>query len=199
MPDAYVVVWDASIIARLSAVKLVGKTMDKAIAWVPKPLGAEIPEILFGQLRIGSDFQSSQSINQQAITGFPSEKIVGRPLSVVAGMMGTVETSEIGPDEIPIQIFREESSKRWIAANNRGYAAHCMAGLRPLRIWPRLPDQMELNRLKEVEGSGDAKKFTYNAAVTEPLVNKPHTLPSRQIPITAGPNSLEDMPIAQII
>jgi hypothetical protein len=200
LPDAYIVVWDASIIARLRAIRPAGKvtSFDEPVAWVPKPLGAEIPDILFGQLRIGAEFQGSATVNQQAIAGFPEKKVVGRPLNVVAGMMGNEADSEIGPDEIPIQIFRDETSRRWIAANNRGYATHCLAGLKPLRVWPRKPDQMELNRLKEVENAGDAKKFTYDAKVAKPLAAKPHALPSRQIPITAGPNSWVVMAIAEV-
>jgi len=188
LPAEYLEVWDASLIARLrhlSGVSVEASKVERAVAYVPKYSGAPVPPILFGQLRIGRDFQGSATSDQQAIVGFPSDKVVGRPLIVVAGMMNK---NELGADEIPVQVFRHAVSKTWVAVNNRGYATHCMAGLKPLRIWPRLPDQMEINRLDEVEGKDHARFFTYASGV-EHLAKKPHTLPSLQIPITDGPNS----------
>ncbi|CAB3795703.1 hypothetical protein LMG28688_04167 [Paraburkholderia caffeinitolerans] len=199
LPERYIIVWDASIIARLRALKLgADKQSNEPIAWIPKPLGAEIPTIYFGQLRITKDFQGSLTVNQQAITGFPEAKLVGRPIEVVAAMMGPDVDDGIGPDEVPIQIFWSDEDKRWITANNRGYAAHCLAGQKPLRLWPRVADKMELNRLKEVEGKDGAKRFTYSPNLITRLGKTPHALPSTQIPITAGPNSWEVQLIAQV-
>jgi hypothetical protein len=200
LPRDYVVVWDASIIARLSAMTPTGtvRNFDEPIAWIPKPLGAAVPRILFGQLRIASSFQGSKTVNQTEIVGFPADKIVGRPLEVVAGMMRPAENKEVDVDAIPVQIFFHEKSNSWVAANNRGYAVHCLAGCLPLRLIPRLPEQLELNRLKEVENEGDAKRFTYETKPPKRLKNRPHSLPSEQIPITAGPNSWDVTQIAEV-
>jgi hypothetical protein len=73
--------------------------------------------------------------------------------------------------------------------NNRGHAVHCLAGVTPLRLYPRFPEQVEINRLKDQEGKGDIPNFTYDPTLTTRLANRPHTVPSTQIPITDGPNS----------
>jgi hypothetical protein len=174
-------VWDISLFLRLQAAKTTLDTnYEKAKAYVPKP-GGGIPRIYFGQMRIGPDFQGSQSDIQTKIVGLPD--LVGSPLDVISGL---IRDNDIDNASIPVQIFY--SDQKWIAANNRGYATHCMAGKKPLRVWPHTADQAELNRLKEVEGKGEIPTFTYQANVGH-LAVKPRTLPSEEIPITSGPNT----------
>jgi hypothetical protein len=182
--------WDISLYLRLRAAKTTVDTKyERAMAYLPKP-GGEIPRIYFGQMRIGPDFQGSQSDIQTKIVGLPD--VVGRPLDVISG---SIRDSSIDNASIPVQIFY--SDQKWIAANNRGYATHCMAGKRPLRVWPRTADQAELNRLEEVEGKEQIPKLTYQANVTH-LSVKPRTLPSEEIPITSGPNTWEVTRIVKV-
>lgn len=195
LPEEYIVVWDFSIITRLYALRHGFPNFNEPTAWVPKPLGAAMPRILFGQLRIKHEFQASLTGNQQAIVGFSYEKIVARPLKVVANMLGSKNDSEIGLDDIPVQIFYVPKNKCWVAANNRGYAVHCLANVSPLRVWPLPPHAVELNRLEEMES---APKFTYESTVIKRLDKKPHSLPSSQIPITAGPNSWVVSEVAEV-
>jgi hypothetical protein len=74
LPESYRVVWDASIIAgRKSAGK--GLAIDRAVACVPKPLGAKMPFICFGQLRIAPNFRGWVTFNQKGITGSKRNKL----------------------------------------------------------------------------------------------------------------------------
>jgi hypothetical protein len=182
-------VWDISLYLRLKAAQTTVDTKyERAMAYLPKT-GVEIPKIYFGQMRIGPDFQGSQSDIQTKIVGLPD--VIGRPLDVISGR---IRDNEIDNASIPVQIFY--SDQKWIAANNRGYATHCMAGKRPLRVWPRTADQAELNRLKEVEGKGDIPTLTYLANVERLTAKPPRTLPSEEIPITSGPNTWQ---VARIV
>ncbi|CAI8825982.1 hypothetical protein [Methylocaldum szegediense] len=177
--------WDQAVLNRLD-----GMTMPTAMQreflnfrhqWRARTRNANL-RIYFGQMRVGPDFQGAQNIHQGAIVGFP-QHIVGRPLVVVAGELNQ---GDILGDQIPLQIFYHNN--KWIAANNRCYTTHCLAGVRPLRIIPRLPEQLEINRLAEVEGQNGVGNFTYQPGVPH-LAQNPRRLPSDQMPITQGQNS----------
>ena len=144
-------------------------------------------------MRVGPDFQGALTVNQTQVVGFPQDLVVGRPLQVVAAQL---QQGNILPDQIPLQIFYDK--KKWIAANNRCLTAHCLAGVRPLRIIPRLPDQVEINRLSEVEGQGEINDLQYQPGAIPRLIQQPRTLPSNQMPITAGPNTWDVTQVATI-
>lgn len=185
--------WDQAVLNRLDAIAIPGVLQREFLsirhAWRARMVGVNL-RIHFGQMRVGPDFQGAQNVHQAAIVGFP-DGIVGRPLQVVAGEL---TQGDILADQVPLQIFHHDN--RWIAANNRCYTAHCLAGVRPLRLIPRLPIQLEINRLAEVEGQGGVGTFHYQPLCVARLAVDPRTLPSHQMPVTLGPNSWDITQVA---
>jgi hypothetical protein len=177
--------WDQAVLNRLDGMRLPGAMQREfAIfrhAWRARMVGTNL-RLHFGQMRVGPNFQGAQNVHQARILGFPDD-IVGRPLQVVAG---EINNGDILGDQIPLQIFNHNN--RWIAANNRCLTTYCLAGVRPLRLIPRLPEQLEINRLGEVEGQGQILSFGYNVGVPL-LAVYPRALPSNQMPVTTGPNT----------
>lgn len=178
--------WDQAVLNRLDAMALPGALQREFLsirhAWRARMVGVNL-RIYFGQMRVGPDFQGAQNVHQAAIIGFP-DGIVGRPLQVVAGEL---TQGDILADQVPLQIFHHNNC--WIAANNRCFTAHCMAGVRPLRVIPRTPIQLEINRLAEMGGQGNIPAFAYQPLCVARLSVDPRTLPSTQMPVTLGPNS----------
>ncbi|MGY3230492.1 hypothetical protein ACVWWJ_001976 [Luteibacter sp. HA06] len=139
----------------------------------------DIGLIRFGQKRVASTFAESRTGDQNQTLGVPL--INGRPLRVVASEF---QERGLGIDRNPLKIFYHEPHNCWVAANNRSYAAHCMAGTRPLRLWPGEADDGERRRLTETLTSGDVK-LTAGVRVT-----LPRSLPSLEMPITNGQQDL---------
>jgi len=140
---------------------------------------SDIGLIQFGQKRVASTFAESRTTDQDQTLGVPV--INGRPLRVVAAQF---QERGLGIDRNPLKIFYHEPGNCWVAANNRSYAAHCMAGTRPLRLWPGKADDGELKRLRE-ELTAAEVKLTAGVRVT-----LPRTLPSLEMPITNGQQDL---------
>jgi hypothetical protein len=188
LDNPYLKAWDEAVLRRLQGMTTVSATMLSSftqfkLAWRDKTQGCLL-KIYFGQMRVGPDFQGSLTTNQQNIVGFPQNQVVGRQLTVVSGSIGN---GTILPDQIPVQIFY--SGQKWIAVNNRGYAAYCRAGVPPLRLWPRPPETAESNRLSDEEGKGDIGTFTYPPQLGARLSQSPRKLPSLEMPVTTGPNT----------
>ncbi|MFN9211861.1 MAG: hypothetical protein ACK6DI_13470, partial [Betaproteobacteria bacterium] len=174
--------WDQAVLNRLDAMQLPG-AMRREFAMFRHALRARMAganlKLHFGQMRVSPNFQGAQNVNQQVI-GFP-DQIIGSNLQIVAG---DIRNGNILGDQIPLQIFYKDN--KWIAANNRCLTAYCFALVRPLRLIPRLPDQLEINRLYEKDGRGDISNFSYLPAVSH-LKKSPRTLPSDQMPVITGP------------
>jgi len=197
----YRTAWDEVITRRLSGMDLAGPFATDIstlkFSWKSQAKSTGL-KIHFGQMRVGPDFQGSKTTDQVAVMGFPDDLIIGKSIRVVSG---SITGGNIRPDHVPVQIFYSVEHERWVAANNRGYTAHCRAGVAPLRIWPREATQDELNRLKETEGgtAGDKRlgPFTYTSGVAH-LNAHPRTLPSLEMPITNGPNTWEVIEVVQV-
>jgi hypothetical protein len=194
----YIEAWDLVIYARLKAMVKAFDT-GKQVARDKKDLskgkvsfddllqrwGRNVPSrspiglIQFGQKRVASTFAESRTGDQDQTLGVPL--INGRPLRVVAAEF---QERGLGIDRNPLKIFYHEPGNCWVAANNRSYAAHCMAGTRPLRLWPGEADEGERKRLKETLTSRDVK-LTAGVRVT-----LPRELPSLEMPITNGQQDL---------
>jgi hypothetical protein len=178
--------WDQAVLNRLDAMALPTALKREFAglrhAWRARMQGVNL-RIHFGQMKVGPAFAQSPIEAQNQIADFPAH-IIGRPLNVVAG---EITQGDILADQIPLQIFHHDGL--WIAANNRCFTTYCLAGVRPLRIIPRLPEQHEINRLAEVEGIEPVGNFVYQHGGIAHLNTNPRTLPSLQIPVTLGPNS----------
>lgn len=202
----YIEAWDLVIYARLKAMKKAfdtSKRVDRNDAALKKgtPTFDELLErwgrnvssrsdigfIWFGQKRIASTFAESRTAGQNDTVGVPL--INSRPLRVVAGEF---QTRGLGIDRNALKIFFHEETHCWVAANNRSYAAHCMAGTRPLRLWPDKPDDGERNRLKEKLLAGDV---TLNSGVR---LTFPRALPSLEIPVTNGQQDLRVTDVVRV-
>lgn len=194
----YIEAWDLVIYARLKAMKKAfdtskrvdrdnndlkkgAPTFDDLLQRWGRNVSSrsDIGLIQFGQKRIASTFAESRTAGQDDTVGVPL--INSRPLRVVAAEF---QERGLGIDRNALKIFYYETSNCWIAANNRSYAAHCMAGNRPLRLWPGKPDDGELKRLRETLTSNDVK-LTAGVHLTFP-----RTVPSLEIPITNGQQDL---------
>ena len=103
----------------------------------------------------------------------------------------------------PIEVFPYRDSTAdeiyWVALNNRGLAAHCVANIQPRRIIPVKPNPEALNRLAEVEGKDyiGPLQFLGNQRPKEELPY-PRTLPSAVIPITSGQKTWDVISIVRI-
>lgn len=138
--------------------------------------GATVSIRLFvGQIRVGHSFQSA-SIEQTRLVGAP-EDIANRPMSeelrgdnLVPGRLPVerLRSGDISADQWLIRIFHYSRKNAWVVANNRGFTAHCLADLRPLRLIPTryAENSHEWQRLNEVDGD--------------------RTLPSTESVITSG-------------
>ncbi|UVH56375.1 hypothetical protein NWF24_26550 [Variovorax paradoxus] len=129
---------------------------------------------LFGQQRIAPGFQTF-NINQEQLPGFPGDLAN----STLATVQTRIQQGTYSPDQIPIRIFLHGVQQKWIAANNRGYTAHCLAGVRPLRMLPTIfePTDIEITRLQEVEGENGIGPWT-GMRGNEP---NPRRLPSERM------------------
>jgi hypothetical protein len=132
--------------------------------------------VIFGQMRIGPNFASETAHQPPRLSGIAGQSIT------------SIDKKHFGHGHgWPIHIFYHNGN--WIAANNRGYAAHCHIGIRPKRLIPRHADVAETNRLAEAENLPPTPGLTYIGGYVGPRHVAPRTLPSEQIPITDGPNS----------
>jgi hypothetical protein len=176
-------VWDVSINLRLKMVVVSQKKFSGYIATIKQMFSGytSYPRIMFGQTRIGPTFQGAPNVNQQAMVGMPN--VIGQ--GVVNYGQNFLNNPHMS-DMLPVAIFFHNG--HWIAANNRGFAAHCAGGVKPLRLLPRVAQVAEINRLNEVPGQGGIPQLQYMQGVPH-LNQNPHTLPSRQMPITTGPNT----------
>jgi len=179
-------VWDTSINLRLKNIDVPQKVFSSQISSIKQMFSGytTYPDIRFGQIRVGPTFQGAANVNQQAMVGMPNVQGQGI-LAYGRASLNNVANSDI----LPVAIFWNDDAGCWIAANNRGFAAHCAGGIRPLRLLPREPEQAETNRLAEVEGQGNIPDLAYNPGVVHRLNQRPHRLPSLQMPITTGPNT----------
>lgn len=187
--NRYRTAWEESVRRRLEGIERIPTDLQRTFfalrhRWAGAARRCGL-RLLFGQMRVGPDFQGALNVNQQQLVGFPEKDVIARPIVNVGGL---IQDGDILPDQIPIQIFWAPNDQRWIAANNRGYTAYCFAQVQPLRLIARLPQQLELNRLGEVEGEGNIQDFNYQVGVTHLRVH-PRTLPSDQMPVTTGPNT----------
>jgi hypothetical protein len=188
LPDGYRNAWDEAVARRLLAITVAPAVRTAfeqfKLAWRSAGHTAQL-RILFGQMRVGPDFQGAMNEGQNTVVGMPD--VVGRPIVVVSGL---IQQGAISPDQFPVHIFYSQRHQRWVTINNRGYSAFCHAGVRPLRLLPTPPSQAELNRLNDVEGQGMIGNMQYAQGFTGPNLDvRPRTLPSDQMPVTDGPNS----------
>jgi hypothetical protein len=147
--------------------------------------------LYFGQMRIAGNFQVP-NVNQQNIAGFPQDLANASLYAVLQRLRDGTYLS----DQIPIRIFWHAPANRWIVANNRGFTAHCLAQVRPLRLWPTqfLPNDIEITRLTEIEGHNGIPTFTgYRGGEVNP-----RRLPSQHMFITPGPNSAQIQEVATV-
>ena len=130
----------------------------------------------FGQMRVADAFQV-HNVGQD-YEGFPND-LPGSNLNVVAGRL---QSGTYAPDQLTVRIFWHPTSNQWIGANNRGFTAHCIARVRPLRLWPTVfgPVADEITRLAEVEGAYDVPLLLGHRA-GEPA---PRRLPSGRMFVT---------------
>lgn len=182
LPRFCIRAWDESVTRRLHEMERRGDAARGPIrgflsAWRTEASTISL-RVLFGQMRTAADFQTSATGGQDMIEGFPTDRVIGRPVDVVRG---SIQESEIRPDQMPIQIFWSPDHQRWVAINNRGYAAHCLADVQPLRLWPRAPEQAELNRLNE---TADLAHVTFAPGFTGDRPHGTRVLPSDSILIT---------------
>lgn len=134
------------------------------------------PSILFGQMSVNHHFQG-----QVRLLGAREAELAGKPL-----LAATPDALGYGLG-CRVTVVREAG--RLIVVNNRTFSAHCIAGVRPLRLVFRDADQAERNRLMEVEGVGGVPVLNFTAAVPRPAGSpKPRTLPSPHMPLI---NSLD--------
>ncbi len=179
LSNAYRGAWDEAVKSRLDV--NLNPTLNHnlrkfRLAWINDAKFTGIAHIHFGQMRIAANFANAANVAQQALG---VDQLAGRTLAEVAT---DIQNGVIARDEIPVQIFLHGNV--WVAINNRGFACHCIANVRPLRLFPRDPEAVESNRLTEA-----APAFTYANGVAH-LTQNPRTLPSKEMPITAGPNSV---------
>jgi hypothetical protein len=165
-------------------------------------------KIYFGQIRAGRNFQGAMTVEQQGTAGFPQEEVVGKMVDTVAGKIG----ESIAASDMPVEIFwwsgpatagdhRVDGRPRegWIATNNRGYAAHCLAGVMPLRLRPRPPSREVVNRLGEVEGEQAVGRLTFDSVTgVQRESGAVRRLPSAELPLTDGPQSWHVQKLASV-
>lgn len=176
--------WDSSILSRLEWVQ--GRTGSSGLQQVSNWLKSRVSivsltPILFGQMRIASTF-AGQTVNTP-------HGIADRRLVDVANAMraGTLDS-----DLLPVQIAPRQGGAGWVAINNRGYATYSLAGIVPLRLFPRKMTVDESNRLRQA-----APDFTFEDGVR--LTQDPRRLPSVEMPITAGVNDLRVEQVVQAV
>jgi hypothetical protein len=197
MDSRYANAWDLVVYIRLKSMRVPdriknnGKEKSKFEDLVSKwgrqvPTSFAIGLVYFGQKRINSNFAESQSVEQKAVVGLPS--INGRPLQVIAGQFSN---GDLKADQNPIKIFFSERHMKWVAANNRSYAIHCLAGVKPLRYWPGKPSSAETNRLDETMEQGEA-------SAVRGLLTLPRILPSLEMPMTDGINQTAILAVAKV-
>lgn len=176
-------IWDVSINLRLKMSTVQHAIFSGYMSSIKQMFSGytTYPHIRFGQIRVGPSFQGAQNVNQEQMVGMP--QVQG--LNVVDYGQHNLNSQNTS-DVLPVAIFEHQG--HWIAANNRGFTAHCAGGTKPLRLLPRAAEAAEINRLNEVTGQGDIPNLQYADGVPHLDVN-PHTLPSRQMPITTGPNT----------
>jgi hypothetical protein len=202
--------WDWSVSQRL-------RWMQHAIAVPVKELPLEwlkrveasggIRRIHFGQLRAANNFQSSETVHSV-------KEVVGKTVQEVAR---GIASGDIRRDLMPIQIFYHATNDVWVAINNRGFAAHCVAAAVPLRLIPRQPSADEFNRLAEtaamraidedrrlpsdddvvVEGFTMPESARTMLPATTSLAGR--ALPSELLPLTPGPVDIDVMGVVRSV
>jgi hypothetical protein len=192
--NAYKHAWEEAIKRRLKyfpqpvlvALGIPLNTFDALIlSWQSQATPTALP-LKFGQMRIGPNFAGPVAAQPPRIQQAAAQAIAGIPAIALGAQVGNNPLAY--GHAFPIHIFYHAGN--WIAANNRGLAAHCLAGIQPRRLIPRLPQQLELNRLNEVEGVNQIGPLIFTPAFARPpFLPNPRTLPSDAIPITNGPNT----------
>lgn len=118
-------------------------------------MGAHIPvsEIYFGQASIAGQFSTATTTGSATLELSNKQDIQKKNLMDVAAWL---VARAVGDDEITVQVFFCNNTRKWVAINNRGYAVHCQAGVLPRRLLPHSPTVEERGRLNqtEVHGSG---------------------------------------------
>lgn len=183
LSEAYKNVWDTMINLRLKTVLVPQAKVFNYVQELRQLYSRYMfyPSIQFGELCANACFQEAGVTEKEIVVGMP----------VIAGQNVTEygENVLVAPnmaDILPVHIFLHND--QWIAANSQEFAAHCVGGIKPLRLIPRLPFDCELERLQQVEGEQTTPVFLYNDGLKE-LETNPHTLPSWQLPIMPDSNS----------
>lgn len=146
--------------------------------------GFTMPDIYFGQLAINTTFADSRVGTQDFIRDFPD--VNGKDIETYATRL---ITSPDQSDLIPVKIFFDSSTGRWVASNNRGFAAHCFANVRPRRLFPCKPTSKETHRLNEYWGSKDIAgkiKVDFKFKSGSKFSNDPTELPAKESAMAAG-------------
>jgi hypothetical protein len=181
LSNTYRGAWDEALKNRMDRSNnptIIQKVADIRANWLNDFKFTGIAKIHFGQVRIASNFAGAGNVAQ---VNLGVAALAGRQIADVAT---DIVNGTIARDEIPVQIFL--NGNVWVSINNRGFACHCIAGVRPLRVFPREASVDEANRLTDA-----APNFTYADDVPGADRNamQGRTLPSKYIPLTAGPNS----------
>ena len=183
LPAHYRNAWDQAVYARLSWMTERVHSSDLARFkhdWLVEAKFHSLARIHFGQVRIAAQFAS-------ALSEYSIQEIAGRQIVDVAR---DITAGNYARDLISVQVFLR--TPVWVAINNRGFAAHCLANKKPLRIIPRLPTIKELNRLNDLS---EELVFTPHS----PRVPRDRALPSPLIPVTIGQNDLTVIQVVQTI
>ena len=185
--------WDSLLYARIKKLcfmTIASKTLN-SIAEVRTMLSTwqyervfPYGDLNFGQIRVGPNFAGEHDRTPARLQGLGGSQI---------SMTSFYRLFE--GNGWPISIFHNGAV--WVALNNRGLLVHCIRDVKPLRLIPRLATVDETNRLNERENHGTIPLLTYEAGFAHGLRLNVHkhsprqdrTLPSRQMPITDGPNS----------
>lgn len=186
LPRSHQPAWYRVTLDRLAAIQVptrVRGPIDSIQIFLRQESSGASLSLKFGQMRIAGAFQVP-NVNQQRIAGFPDD-MAGSDLATVANR---IQSGSYLPDQVPIRIFWHSFSNRWVVANNRGFTAHCIANVRPLRLWPTAfyPHDIEVTRLAEVEGLGGVPDFI-GPRLGEPV---PRRLPSDRMFVTPVENQI---------
>lgn len=178
--SCHLTLWKATICHRLALISNQIQGLDALRRRFPH---YGIPHVFFGQLKVNHQFSHGTTAHHATFadflkTGTPC--VNGRNVVDV----GRVINDRLESDKIKVKVFNHRGM--WIAVNNRGFAAHAVGGVKPLRLIPCTASTAEENRLDEVEGVGGIGTFGYPAGLAARLTNTPHRVPSDEVPICTG-------------
>jgi hypothetical protein len=202
--------WDWSVGQRLQWMKraIAVPVKDLPLEWLKRvEASGGVRQIHFGQLRAANNFQSAETVHSV-------KEVVGKTVQEVAS---AIASGEIRRDLMPIQIFYHVTNDVWVAINNRGFAAHCVAAAVPLRLIPRQPSADEFNRLAEtaamrpiredrrlrsdddveVDGFTLPESARTMLPATTSLAGR--ALPSALLPLTPGPVDIDVMGVVRSV